>query len=135
MIQGTFRLLSSPYELKLEGETMGHCVGHYDDRVAKVKYLVISMENQSENVGATIGYNIVTPLKVEDSRPYAPLPIREEGDIIRVSLDLDQVRGRCNQIIPDKHYPMINHFTKVFTEELNKTRLTSEVISSRVNIN
>ena len=54
-----FRLLSSPYELKLEGETMKHCVGHYDDRVAKGKYLVISMENQSENVRATIGYNIV----------------------------------------------------------------------------
>ena len=87
------------------------------------------MENQSENVRATIGYNIVTPLKVADSRPYAPLPIREEGDIIRVSLDLDQVRGRCNQIIPDKHYPMINHFTELLTKCLNKSQCTRYVFN------
>lgn len=124
-----FRLLSSPYELKIEGETMNHCVGHYDDRVAKVKYLVISMENQSENVRATIGCNIVTPLKVADSRPYTSLPIMEEGDVTKASLELDQVRGKYNQTIPDKHYPMINHFTELLTKCLNKSQCTRYVFN------
>ena len=53
-----FKLLSSPYELKIEGEAMNHCVGHYTDRVEKMSYLVVSIENERENLRATIGYEL-----------------------------------------------------------------------------
>ena len=113
---------------------MKHCVGHYDDRVSSGRSLIISMENESKNLRATIEYHLLTFPKIDIKRieksTYPTLGLMDDG-ISKVELVLVQVRGKYNQIIPDEHYPMIDHFTKLLTEKLNpgeQTRIYDQLM-------
>ncbi len=50
-------LLKSAFDIKMEGETMKHCVGGYANRVVKADYLVISIKDKEGLRYSTLGLN------------------------------------------------------------------------------
>lgn len=86
----TASLLTSPYDIVMEGKTMHHCVGMYSDRVEDGKYLVYHIDD-GEGEESTAGFNFFLNNDIK----------------VNKQASLQQHYGVCNKMLDKKKYSKI----------------------------
>jgi hypothetical protein len=88
----TIRDLTTPGELKAEGDAMGHCVGSYDQAVASGRTEILSLRDPKNQPHVTIEYDL------DDYLERADPPL------------IAQIQGKGNEEPKPEYQEMLKHF-------------------------
>jgi hypothetical protein len=125
----TVRNLTTPEELKAEGDAMGHCVGGYCDDVADGRSIIHSLRDPDNRPHATVEY-VPTAYEDREGRLRDEWMDGDEGPFdpsVRRS-QVVQIQGKSNETPKPEYQEMLKHYFTHGFDDASRPAVTGDGI-------